>query len=93
MKKLYDKEENHKEELRAAEKLLEERNVKLASALAKRDFSSASVSQSIIETAHKKIIQTTEHLDDVRDDQMSVESRKRKDLEKIAHVDVTKAEK
>ena len=93
MKKLNDKEKIYKEELHAAEKLLEEGNGKLAAALKKRDFSSASVSQSLIETAYKKIKEATEHLDKVRDDQKSVQSRKRKNLEKIAHMDVKKAKK
>ena len=93
MKKLNDKEKNSKEELHAAEKLLEEGNEKLARALRKRDFSSASVSQSLIETAQKKIKESTERLDRVREEQKSVESRKRKNLEKIAQVDSKKAKK
>ena len=73
MKKLNDKEKNSKEELHAAEKLLEEGNEKLARALRKRDFSSASVSQSLIETAQKKIKESTERLDRVREEQKSDE--------------------
>ena len=93
MKKLNDKEKNSKEELHAAEKLLEEGNEKLARALWKRDFSSASVNQSLIETAQKKIKESTERLDRVREEQKSVEGRKRKKLEKIAQVDSKKAKK
>ena len=66
IKKLNDKEKNSKEELNAAEKLLEEGNEKLARALRKRDFSSASVSQSLFETAQKKVKESTEHLDTLR---------------------------
>ena len=73
MIKLHDKEKNSKEELHAAEKLLEEGNEKLARALRKRDFSSASVSQSLIETAQKKIKESTERLDRVREEQKSDE--------------------
>ena len=87
------KKKNSKEELHAAEKLLEEGNEKLARALRKRDFSSASVSQSLIETAQKKIKKSTEHLARVREEQKSVEGRKRKNLEKIAQVDSKKAKK
>lgn len=94
MKKLNDKEKNSKEELHAAEKkLLQEGNEKLARALRKRDFSAASVSQSLIETAKKKIKESTERLDRIREEQKSVESRKRKNLEKIAQVDSKKAKK
>ena len=93
MKKLNEKEKNTKEELHAAEKLFEEGNEKLARALRKRDFSSASVSQSLIETAQKKIKESTECLDRVREEQKSVEGRKRKKLEKIAQVDSKKAKK
>ena len=93
MKKLNDKEKNSKEELHAAEKLLEEGNEKLARALRKRDFSSASVSQSLFETAQKKIKESTERLDRVREEQKSVDGRKRKNLEKIAEVDSKKAKK
>ena len=81
MKKLNDKEKNSKEELHAAEKLLEEGNEKLARALRKRDISSASVSQSLIETAQKKIKESTECLDRVREEQKSLEGRKRKNGE------------
>ena len=51
------------------------------------------MSQSLIETVHKKIKEATEQLDKVRDKQKSVESRKRKNLEKIAHVGIKKAKK
>ena len=54
MKKLNDKEKNSKEQLHAAEKLLEEGNEKLVRALRKRDFSSASVSQSLIKLLRKR---------------------------------------
>ena len=93
MKKLIDKEKNSKEELHAAEKLLEEGNEKLARALRKRNFSSASVSQSLFETAQKKIKGSTEHLDRVREEQKSVEGRKTKNLEKIARVASKKTKK
>ena len=93
MKKLNDKEKNSKEELHAAEKMLEEGNEKLFRDLRKRDFSSASVSQSLFETAQKKIKESTECLDRVRKEQKSVEGRKRKNLEKIAQVDSKKAKK
>ena len=66
---------------------------KLARALRKRDCSSASVSQSLIETAQKKIKESTERLARVREEQKSVEGRKRKNLEKIAQVDSKKAKK
>ena len=93
MKKLNDKEKNSKEELHAAEKLLEEENENLARAVRKRDFSSASVSQSLIETAQKKIKESTERLDRVREEQKSVENRKRKNMEKNAQVDSKTAKK
>ena len=53
MKKLNDKEKNSKEELHAAEKLLEEGNEKLARDLRKRDFSSASVSSRLLRKRSK----------------------------------------
>lgn len=93
MKKLNDKEKNYKEDLQAAEKLLEEGNSKLAAAIRKRDFATASVRQSLIETAHKKIKETTQNLEKVRDDQKSIESRKRKNLENIAQVNIKKAKR
>lgn len=93
MKKLNDKEKNSKEELHATEKLLQEGNEKLVRALRNIDFSAASVSQSLIETAQKKIKESTERLDRIREEQKSVESRKRKNLEKIAQVDSKKAKK
>ena len=55
---------------------LKKKNEKLARALTKRDFSSASVSKSLIQTAQKKIKESTEHLDRVREEQKSVENRK-----------------
>ena len=73
--------------------LLKRRSEKLARALRKRDFFSASVSHSLIETALKKIKESTECLDRVREEQKSVENRKRKNLEKIAQVDSKKAKK
>ena len=51
------------------------------------------MSQSLIETVQKKIKESTECLDRVREEQKSVEGRKRKKLEKIAQVDSKKAKK
>jgi hypothetical protein len=58
----------YKEDLTVAEKLLEEGSSKLSKALRTKDFKSASVSQTWIETAQKKIKAATDRLNDIRNE-------------------------
>jgi hypothetical protein len=63
---------------------------KLSKALRTKDFTSASVSQTWIETAQKKVKEATDRLNDIRNEQKSVESRKRRNLEKAVNVEAKK---
>ena len=90
MTKLDEKGNKYKEDLTVAEKLLEEGSSKLSKALRTKDFKSASVSQTWIETAQKKIKAATDRLNDIRNEQKSVESRKRRNLEKAVNVEAKK---
>jgi len=44
----------------------------------------------LIETAQKKIKEATDRLNDIRNEQKSVESRKRRNLEKAVNVEAKK---
>ncbi len=77
-KSLYDKEKDAKQEFSASQDLIKEGTKKLQESVKSKDMKGVNVAQMMVTTGHKRSVIAQSKLDEIRQEQKIIETRKRK---------------